>query len=246
MSTTTSSDPNDLQNKNFNSQNIPKADTFTLDNNKCDATKIRYFTLNPETGSLHQPELSSNLNFIESDIFNILSKNICLLERGSVINLIDSVFVPGEKFEFPQSYFGKAKISRKFRSSWLKEFNWLRYSPSQDGAFCLPCVLFGKMFPKKNGKASKLFKQPFRHWPDGQRFFKKHQDPTVYGLHAETSLFLSEFLNQQLGKTLPINELIDSQFRKQVTENREKLVPIIDSILFCGRTGIALRSPSSR
>ena len=40
---------------------------------------------------------------------------------------------------------------------------------------------------------------------------------------------------------MPINELVDTQFQKQVAENRKKLFPIIDSILFCDRAGIALR-----
>ena len=32
---------------------------------------------------------------------------------------------------------------RTFNLEWLKQYNWLVYSPSTDGAFCAPCVLFG-------------------------------------------------------------------------------------------------------
>ena len=35
--------------------------------------------------------------------------------------------------------------------------------------------------------------------------------------------------------------MVDTQFQRQVSEKKKKLAPIIDSILFCARTGIALR-----
>ena len=99
-------------------------------------------------------------------------------------------------------------------------------------------MFFGKMFPTKRRMVSKLFTEAFRYWPDATRYSKKHQDPKVKGLHFETSLFL----NQSSGKSQPINAMVDDQFKAQVAENRKKLKPIIDCILFCDRTGIAYRA----
>ena len=62
-------------------------------------------------------------------------------------DLIKNVFVPDENFVFPET-------ERYFRFEWLKEFPWLCYSPSEDAAYCLSCVLFGYKFV---GKKLKIF-----------------------------------------------------------------------------------------
>ena len=45
---------------------------------------------------------------------------------------------------------------------------------SADGAFCLPCVLFGDHFPKKANRIKKLFCEPFTHWNDATCCFRRH------------------------------------------------------------------------
>ena len=42
------------------------------------------------------------------------------------------------------------------RVEWLDMFEWLYYSPSANGAFCLSCVLFGDRFAGRAGKISKF------------------------------------------------------------------------------------------
>ena len=48
-------------------------------------------------------------------------------------------------------------------------------------------------------------------------------------------------MGNRSGNVKGISELLDTNFRNQVAENRSKLMPIIDSIIFCGRLGIPLR-----
>ena len=48
-------------------------------------------------------------------------------------------------------------------------------------------------------------------------------------------------MNQHSNVSRPINEMVDQQFQKQVSENRKKLAPIVDTVLLCGRTGLPLR-----
>ncbi|XP_065683286.1 52 kDa repressor of the inhibitor of the protein kinase-like [Hydra vulgaris] len=55
------------------------------------------------------------------------------------------MFIPNEDYIFPKN------SGRQFRYLWLKEFSWLRYSKSTDGAFCLSCVLFGNKFKLRSG-----------------------------------------------------------------------------------------------
>ena len=49
--------------------------------------------------------------------------------------MIQNVFIPGKSFVFP-------KTQRLFLHRWFKLFPWLCYSLVEDGAYCLPCLLF--------------------------------------------------------------------------------------------------------
>ena len=44
-----------------------------------------------------------------------------------------------------------------------------------------------------------------------------------------------------MDNSLPINVLIDTNRKKKIEENRQKLVPIFDAIIVCGRQELALR-----
>ena len=72
-------------------------------------------------------------------------------------SLIRNVFKPDKQDDFPKTN------GTKFLLKWPQLYSWLRYSPSKDGAHCLPCVLFGHRFPSKARKLRKLFSEPHRH-----------------------------------------------------------------------------------
>ena len=61
------------------------------------------------------------------------------------------------------------------------------------------------------------------------------------GLHACTFPILTSLLLQMSGAAQPIEIIIDSVIKKEVEENRKKLAPIVDSVLFCSRLGLPLR-----
>ena len=78
-----------------------------------------------------------------------------------------------EKYEFlrgegKHSKFTTIKVKKKgrevsltFQSSWLQEFDWLTYSPSQEGGFCKYCVQFGQI---SKGYLGILVKKPFKNF----------------------------------------------------------------------------------
>ena len=156
--------------------------------------------------------------------------------------LLKNVFIPDKSYSFPKTN------KRSFLFKWLEDFPWLCYSPSLDGAFCLPCVLLGDRFPVKAARIKNLFSEPFRSWNDASRSFKKHTGGgtlTVSGskacLHDSTSGILTSILSQLSGKTQPIGIMIDENKNKNISENKKKLIPIIDTIKLCGRLGLAFR-----
>lgn len=79
--------------------------------------------------------------------------------------LIDNLFRPDVSFEFQKSHGEQAT----FEPRWLCEYPWLTYSPSVDGAFCLPCMMFSE------SNAQKVLKsKPLLNWSKGASTLKKH------------------------------------------------------------------------
>ncbi len=60
------------------------------------------------------------------------------------------------------------------------------------------------------------------------------------GLHASTFPILASLLAQMSGAAQPIQVIVDANLKKEFEENRRKLAPIIDSILFGGCLGLPL------
>ncbi|CAI6376013.1 unnamed protein product [Macrosiphum euphorbiae] len=107
---------------------------------------------------------------------------------------------------------GSGKRNLKFQINWLSRWKWLAYSVSCDGAFCKYCMLFCP----KEVNTQKL----------GQLVFEKF-----------THEFLSVFENKQ--ESIAVK--LDSKLKLEIEKNRKMIRPIIETILLCGRQGIALR-----
>lgn len=84
----------------------------------------------------------------------VVFKELISFSDAQKLELIEKIWKPDDKFDFPQSV--ESKKNRKFREDWLRKYPWLAYSKYLDGAFCLPCVLFSV----GNLKTDKLVKSP--------------------------------------------------------------------------------------
>lgn len=160
------------------------------------------------------------------------------MSDSEINNLLQHVFKPDKNYAFPKT------DGRAFRYEWLDMFKWLCYSPSANGAYCLSCVLFGHRFPSKAGKICKLFFEPLVKWNNAVFTFKKHAGHGTgaeMGLHASTFPILQALLSQISGAAQPINLILDANLRKEVANNRQKLAPIVDTVILCARGGISLR-----
>ena len=94
-------------------------------------------------------------------------KKVIGMNNFQIQNLIRNVFKPDKSYYFPKTN------GRSFRYIWLEEFSWLCYSPTEDGAYCLPCALFGDRFRTKSANISKLFSKPLNRW-NAIYSFKRH------------------------------------------------------------------------
>ena len=115
----------------------------------------------------------------------------------------------------------------------LKEFPWLFYSPSENATFCLSCVLFGFKFPPKASWIKNLYSQLFRHWPAAVSTFKIHvsskkkekSNKPVQSLHSQAWPILEAVLCNMKGLVEEIDLMIVKNCKKEVKENRKRLVP---------------------
>ena len=132
-----------------------------------------------------------------------------VMMNSEILSLIKNVFVPDELYTFPKSN------GRSFCINWLKSHRWLCYSPSVDGGFCLPGILFGGRFAAKlKKKIKKLVYEPVKYWADAKASLTRHENK-AFGLHHETTGILTALLDNISGKTQPINVMIDTNSKKK-------------------------------
>ena len=77
-------------------------------------------------------------------------------------------------------------------------YSWLCYSPSLDGALCLPCVLFGDQFPSKANRIKILFSEPMSHWSDAcaSQFKRGNGENKNSQSRVRVSVTKQKFLNR--------------------------------------------------
>uniref|UniRef100_A0A8D9BNX0 Zinc finger MYM-type protein 1 n=1 Tax=Cacopsylla melanoneura TaxID=428564 RepID=A0A8D9BNX0_9HEMI len=152
-----------------------------------------------------------------------------------------NLFTPDDKFTFPVTEFKGKKL--RFQHNWLKKWTWLSYSKQKDGAFCKYCVLFpcdtvGKGTHQRPGN---LVSTPFRKWKDASEVFQSHSKAQY---HKFSVVAAENFSRISRGDPQDISTQLDSQRKREREENRRLLIPIIESIIFCGENEIALRGHS--
>ena len=101
---------------------------------------------------------------------NEIVGRIALASKGEKVDLsaaLDHKWIPPATHEFPKDHKG-----RRFRGKWLIDFSWLTYSPTLEGGFCLPCVLFHGEVSKSGGRnqpkaTGQLITKPLTDLKDG-------------------------------------------------------------------------------
>ena len=132
---------------------------------------------------------------------------------------------------------GKRK-TLTFQASWLKEFSWLTYSPSQGGGYCTYCVLFGKL---KKGLLGNLVKTPFRNFSKAKGkdgYLTLHDG---FEFHHDAMLMGKSFLETYTKPETRIDSLVESQRQELSERNKHILAIIADTVKLCGMQGLSLR-----
>ncbi|XP_067029975.1 52 kDa repressor of the inhibitor of the protein kinase-like [Acropora muricata] len=171
----------------------------------------------------------------------LVFKEISAYSDQDKLKFIENVWKPGEHFDFPVSV-ECSNSKRHFVWGWLKRFPWLAYSKFLDGAFCLPCVLFGVQCGRNSNKLDKLYKTPLTLWTSAMSRFTKHASGKCE-MHTFSVLAMDNFVRNMTRESVPIDQQINNLLQQQITRNREILKSLFKTIIFCGRNNIALRGP---
>ncbi|KAL5496899.1 hypothetical protein EMCRGX_G013272 [Ephydatia muelleri] len=173
------------------------------------------------------------------------------LHVGSVISddlkmeLLDSVWAPSADFVMPHStrtVNGKEE-KRYLRHEHLKRYPFLSYSPSMQGLYCRPCVLFGPPSGEAgrgNQKLSALVIKPLTkyHRLFGNGGYVSTHENTEY--HKTAVVQAAEF-RHKMKSGMDILKHIDQSRNDEAVHNRSILMQIIKTVLFCGRHNLPLR-----
>jgi len=153
------------------------------------------------------------------------------------IDILKNLWVPDPNYKFPKS--GNRNL--RFQINWTYEFCWLRYSKIQDGDFCLTCILFAPSDGLGKGGhqiPGKLVTEKYNNWKKAKDLFKDHKNNHY---HKLSQIKFDSFLAIRNKKIEPIDKQINEALKKEINDNRDRLRPVIKTILFCGNQGISLR-----
>lgn len=171
------------------------------------------------------------------DIGNFADKQV---DDFSKRRLLESHWQPSENYSFPHSVHNKgSKEEKRYLSHpHLLKFNWLVLLDSQRGLYCKYCTLFttGSVGGyQKNVCLQKLVTRPLTKFV---RLLGKDRDlplreATRY--HKEAVEAGKNFLACADAPEKNVANQVSNQRLLQVTENRNRLLPIVEFIIFLRR-----------
>jgi len=168
------------------------------------------------------------------------------IDDHTKVALLKQSNVPDEHFIYPFSIHNKngKQLKRYLRKNHFEQFTWLEYSKSKNRLFCKYCILF--LTSEHGGrrgteKLKRLVTEPLNQFAKllGKNgLLETHQNNDY---HKKCVQFSFDFQKTFSNPNKVVINIIDTERMKQIKENRERLVPIIKSIIFLGHQNIALR-----
>ncbi|XP_003748679.1 52 kDa repressor of the inhibitor of the protein kinase-like [Galendromus occidentalis] len=183
------------------------------------------------------------LAFDPMDIGRFVRKSSSLhapLTEEERFKALTDCWKPDEHYQFPKVL--ESTRTRAFQHHYLVKWPWLAYSEMHGGgAFCKYCVLFARETSDQRGPnfLGVLVAKPLNKYKKALDILKNHERCQY---HCEAKGKAEKFLdwyNDKVGHDLR-NRLLAAR-EEQVKKNRQGLVPIIRTILLCGKQNIPLR-----
>nr|XP_023025624.1 zinc finger MYM-type protein 1-like [Leptinotarsa decemlineata] len=155
------------------------------------------------------------------------------------LHVLENLRAPSSNYKFPATTHGKQE--RKFLYSWLQKYKWLSYSEIENRAYCTYCVLFAptEVGMRSSQKIGQLVQEGCQNW---KKAIEKFESLFQLQYHKHAMIVLNNLKTVMEEKMNAIDRSLEVGKANQAKENAERLKPIIDTVIFCGQQGIALRS----
>jgi hypothetical protein len=162
------------------------------------------------------------------------------------IVLLEKHWMPPPNYVFPHNVVVKqGKPTKKFaQRSHLEKYYWLVLSHKDKGLYCKYCALFASSSATVDlarANPGRLVKEPLKVFDNllGEKgLLTLHQRNRYHQVSVESG---KNLLARYYKPELDIANQISTQRMAKVVENRDRLRPIIKTIIFCGRQNIPLR-----
>ena len=166
----------------------------------------------PAESTVTSPSSESNTpTFSSFDVSQLVQTDMITDSLRS--QWIDSCFRPPEGYSFPPRN-GRSRLP-----SWFSKFLWLRYSPKENGCFCLPCVLFRK----SNSNRGQLVSAPLTNFHKGASALTRHSKQKS---HLLAMADLSHYLSVRDHLAPSVEAQLHSVDAERRQKNRSKLAAI--------------------
>lgn len=213
-------------------------DEIQNENNKTEETQVVKDMQKPST--IIEPDGTGSI--FSNDVGLFVNKHV---DDFTKCKLLENPWVPPKSYKLPHSLHTKGgkELKRYLGHHHLEQRSWLAYSHEKQGLFCKFCMLFaGERCGHNKGMiAQNLVTQPLTTYAKllgKQGHLQSHEDTSYHKACVQAGIdFLKSYHNPQ--KSV-VNQ-VDSQRLQQVKENRDRLRPIVESIIFLGRQNIPLR-----
>ncbi|KAL4085322.1 hypothetical protein QTP88_027181 [Uroleucon formosanum] len=217
---------------------------------KTDNVSILLPQIDTPEPSCHSPTYlqTNENNILNSDAEQIVEDNDIGYCFGKNVydeikfKLLTDHWSPDENYKFPITTHLKKNL--KFQLGWIKRFPWVVYSRiGEQGAVCKYCAIFGREFGGKGShqKLNTLVVKPFNNWKKAIEKFNEHSKTEF---HKSNAMRADNFVAVYSKNCQNIIQKLDSARAIQIDQNRKRLIPIIKTIIICGRQEIALRGTS--
>lgn len=193
---------------------------------------------------INLPPTTSNLNEFTSDIGYFLKNELSKIPDNIKVKLLELPNIPKDDFIYPFStHIKKNKEEKRFLNrSHFEKYKWLVYSYEKNGVFCKYCVLFSNKGGKDRAtQLNKLVKEPLKKY---SKILGKDGDFEVHSknqYHINSVQVAEDFLLRYKNPHKEVINIINTDRLKQIEENRKRLKPIIETIIFLGHQNIPLR-----
>lgn len=127
---------------------------------------------------------------------------------------------------------------RRYNPEWEDRFPWLRYSESEDGAYCSCCFTFANASTSNDP----LVSAPFKDWKNAigaKRGILTNHELTK--CHRSSMVAAENFMLVARKEKESIKESLNRSYSETVQKNRDTLCSILDVVILLAKRGIPFR-----